>query len=433
MNDASKKTSFLNQVQKLFRGQVLYAFSQWAILAMLVKNGSDLEAGKYTSALIATAPIFLFFDLNLRVSRSTDHKHDEQFRSYLGLRLWCLLFAVLTATGVCIWLYSSNFSVFFGLIAYRIGESISNLSFGGYQRMEFSDRIGSSLTFKGIICLAVMAIVIPLANGDARVAAITMAAISLAWASLVDLPGAWGLNEPDYSLSPSSTFASLADVSSAARIAKRSLPLGFDALVSSLALNTPKYCVEYWFGKETLGVFGVLSQLAFSIQMLIGAVGHAGVSVLSSLFRKQDSRPFWRLLNRMLLASLAVGVIAVIGGTLVVPPLMTSLLGPSYDQTLLFFLLLLASCFAGVQRTAGRATQACGSYFTYTIFDIVIFSTTATASLLLVKEHGVTGAAVALTIGFAAGLLVTLVHTYGFLDKGNREKITDNESVPHHT
>ena len=141
MTESPQQKSFLHQVQKLFRGQVLYAFSQWVVLAMLVKFGSDLEAGRYTLALATTAPIFLFFDLNLRVSRSTDHQFNEQFRSYLGLRIWCLVLAAVTAVCVSLWFFSSNFAVFAGLIAYRIGESISNLSFGGYQRLQFSDRI----------------------------------------------------------------------------------------------------------------------------------------------------------------------------------------------------------------------------------------------------------------------------------------------------
>ena len=428
-----QKKSFFTQVAQLFRGQVLFAFSQWAILALLVRYGGELEAGRYFLAMATTAPIFLFFDLNLRVSRSTDHQYEEQFRSYLGLRFWCLILASIVSVAIAAFFVGKNPLVFAGIIAYRVGESISNLSFGGYQRMEFTDRIGKSLTYKGIIALVVMAIVIKLSGGNAGIAAIVMAVISLAWATLVDLPGSWTLNEPDYELSPSSVATSLADVSSASRIVQRSLPLGFDALISSLALNVPKYCIEYWFGSAALGVYGVLSQLAFSIQLLIGAVGHAGVPVLSSLYQKQDNRPFWRLLNRMLLTSLVVGLLAIIGGTLVVPLVMTQLLGPSFNETLLFFLLLVGASLAAVQRTAGRATQACGSYFTYTLFDIVIFSTTVIAALLLVKEHGVVGAAISIVIGFAVGLLVTLIHTYSFLPQEQKQNVAENERITTHT
>jgi len=417
----------------LFRGQVLFAFSQWAILALLVRYGGDAEAGKYVLAMATTAPIFLFFDLNLRVSRSTDHQFNEQFRNYVGLRFWCLGLAAITAFVIAIFFIGKNPVVFAGLIAYRVGESISNLSFGGYQRKEYADQIGKSLTHKGLIAIGVMAVVIWLTGGNAGIAALVMAAISLAWATFVDLPGSWKLNEPDYDLSPSSVITSLADVSSASRIARRSLPLGFDALISSLALNVPKYCIDFWFGAGALGVFGVLSQLAFSIQLLIGAVGHAGVPVLSSLYQKQDDKPFWRLLNRMLLTSLGVGLLAVIGGTLVVPTIMTQFLGPSYNETLLFFLLLVGASFAAIQRTAGRATQACGSYLTYTLFDIVIFSTTVIAALLLVKEHGVIGAAISIVIGFAIGLLVTLIHTYNFLPQGSKKNVAEHERITTHT
>jgi Na+-driven multidrug efflux pump len=93
----------------------------------------------------------------------------------------------------------------------------------------------------------------------------------------------------------------------------------------------------------------------------------------------------------------------------------------------------LASCFAGVQRTAGRATQACGSYFTYTLFDIVIFLTTSISALLFVKQYGVVGAATSVSIGFAVGLFITLVHTYSFLDRSGTKTFSEEETIAHHS
>ncbi|QEG22327.1 lipopolysaccharide biosynthesis protein [Mariniblastus fucicola] len=420
--EAPKKKSFVHQVHHLFRGQLLYAFATWAVLAMLLKFGSDVEAGKYTLALAMSAPIFLFFDLNLRVTRSTDHQFNENYRNYVGLRILCLTVASLITAIVAMTFFPERILVFLGMIAFRIGDSLSNLSFGGYQRMQESDRIGKSLTWKGIVCLSLLAIVIPMSSGQAWVATMFMAAISLTWAITIDLPGAWRLNESDYPLTFTSAIEFVKDLSASARIAHRSLPLGFDALMSSLALNMPRYCIEYFFGTAALGVFGVLSQLAFSIQLLIGAVGHAGVSVLSSLFQQDNNQPFWRLLHRMLLASVGVGVVAIIGGSLVMPELLGWLLRPQLNETLLLFLLLVASGLAGIQRTAGRATQACGSYFVYTMFDVVIFATSAISSLLLVKHYGVFGAATSLILAFAAGLLVTLIYIYGVLAKAHNHK-----------
>ena len=213
----------------------------------------------------------------------------------------------------------------------------------------------------------------------------------------------------------SAIAAAMTDFSATSRIAKRSLPLGFDAFISSLAFNSPRYCVQWWLGTNALGIFGVLSQLTFSIQMLIGAVGNAGVSVLSNHRQTRDRVRFWRLFNRMLLSSVIVGAIAVVGGTLVIPPVIGYFLGAEYNQTYLVFVLLIASCLTGALRTTGRATQAFGSYFTYTMFDVVVFLTSATCSLLLVGPYGMVGGAWALVAAFGIGAVVALFHTYNFL------------------
>ena len=409
------KRTFINQVAHLFRGQVLYALTTLVVVALLAKFGGDGESGRYVLALATTAPIFLLFDLNLRVSRSTDHQHNEQYRHYVALRFLCLIFSVLVTVIVCSVYFHDRIWVFLAMIVFRVGDSISNLAFGGYQRMQVSDLVGKSLTYKALLSIAALLVVIPLTGGNAVVAAMTMGVISITWALLRDLPQSWKVNEPDYEYSIYSVSNSMKDVNVIGRIARRSLPLGIDASISSLSLNAPRYAIEFFFGTNALGVFGLLSQLAFSIQMLIGAVGHAGVPVLAKHRVNNNRKQFWRLMNRMLATSGVVGLLAVIGGTLVIPPVMGYFLGPQYNNVYLVMCLIIASALTGVLRTAGRATQACGSYFTYTMFDVVVFVTSAVASIILVKHYQLTGGAIALICSFACGMIVAVVHTYFYL------------------
>ena len=358
--------------------------------------------------LATSAPVFMLFDLNLRVIRSTDQQHDQEFADYVGLRFLCLVIAVVVTWSIVMVLYPSLIAVLAGITLFRVGDSISNLAFGGYQRMHAADRIGKTLTAKGIVCLVLLAVVVPLTKSAAWSAA-AMGLVSIGFALFSDLPSAWKLNQPGTPFTATRVITALRSPAKW-RIAQRALPLGLDAFVSSLSLNVPRYCIDAWLGRETLGIFGVLAQLAFSIQLLVGALGHTGVSVLADRFKRNDQRAFWRLFHGMVWTSLAVGLIATVGGTIVLPPMLGWALGPEYHHVLLTMLLLVASTMAGVQRTAGRATQACGSYFAYTMLDVVIFSATAAGSLLLIQSMGMIGGAISLIVGFAFGLVATLAH-----------------------
>ncbi len=398
---------------------------------MLGYFASDAEAGKYGFALFATAPIFMLFDLNLRVSRATDHQHGERFGNYVALRSLMLVFAFVVSIVIALIWSRETFLVFLGVTLFRIGESLSNLSFGGFQRMQTSDLIGKSLTLKGITVLLVIAPVLALLNGNAIAAAFAMAAISIFFGVVRDLPRSWRINEPDLPLDQSSLTDAFSDFSSNFRIAKRSLPLGIDSFVSSLALNSPRLCIKWWFGEAALGIFAILSQLAFAIQMLIGAVGHTGVGMLSERFRNRQRASFWRLYHRMFASSVVLGVLAIVFGTLAIPPFMNYIGKPQYANVMLIMLLLIASCLAGAQRTVGRATQACGRYFWYMAFDFVICATSIATALYLVtsattEEQGLVGGAIAITLGFAAGLVVTLIHTYTILWKSEPETNSGN-------
>ena len=405
------KMRFVHQVAHLFRGSVLQALSQFGVLALLTYFGGKDQAGLYVLGLITTAPIFLFCELNLRVVRSTDQKYGENFVSYVGLRAICLVLATLASLAVGLVFYRAEIAVIAAVTLYRIGESWSNLAFGGFQRVQQSDLIGKTLTFKGLLSLAVVLVVTWLSGGSAVIVALAVAAVSVWFGLFRDVPLAWQKNEPDTPFSMKLVTNAILDFSTNWRITKRALPLGFDASISSLALTVPQQMLKAIYGTEVLGVFGLLMKLAYSIQMLVGAVGHTGVSVLTKHREDNSRQQFWRLLNRMVGTSLLVGGIAVVGGTLVLPKLLGYFYDSSYDQPWLMGILLIASCLTGAQRTAGRATQASNQYFAYTAFDVIIFLTSVVSAWFLVSQFESHGAATALALAFAAGLVVTMLHT----------------------
>lgn len=426
-----KSKTFVQQVAALFRGNLVHAFSQFGVITLLSVIGDSGAAGTYVLALAMTAPIFMFCDLNLRVARSTDHKYQEEYSSYLGLRSYAIIVAIVATLLICCMFYPERLTIIVPILIYRCGESFSNLAYGGLQRMQSSHLIGTSLTQKGLSALVLLGILIPVSGGNPIVAASGMALISIFWAIFRDLPLAWKINVPEATLGFDTVVKGMSDLNSCRRIAFRALPLGFDAGISSLALNIPKYCIEAYCGTatftgtEALGVFGVLSHLAFSIQKLIGAIGHTGVGVLAKQRSEGNRASFWRLFNKLLVTSVLVGIAAIIGGMIVIPLLMGWLLGPEYGDYGLIFTLLLASGLTGAQRIAGRATQACGQYFAYTMFDVIIFLTSAITSVTLVKQYGSVGAGIAISLAFAVGLSATLFHTYKML-----WPLDENETIP---
>lgn len=427
-----KASRFKWQVAHLFRGQVLQQAAQFLLLVLLAKFGGDLESGAYILAMATTAPVFLLLDLDLRTVRSTDHDSPELLQSYLGLRVWCLLVAVLISMSIGLFFFSGSLAVLAVVTIFRVGESLSKLAFGAFQKEKRSELIGKTLTYKGLLTATTVMILGWLSGGSAVIVGGAVATIAILFATLWDLPKAIKLNQPEAPAAAAFLTAALTDFSAHRRIFKRALPLGVDSWLSSLTLNMPKYYVNATMGLATLSVFGLLMQLAYSIQLLIGAVGHTGVAPLSELKQKGDRPAFWRLLGKMAGSSLLIGILAAVAGTLIIPTTFAWLVSPEYNRPWVVFTLLVASCLTGSQRILSKATQACGSFYSYLLFDVIIFMGSFIASILLIERMGLPGAALALVIAFGLGLLATLFHTRYLLwpndADGNRTLETASKS-----
>ena len=55
-------------------GNVVYAMSQWAMLASIAKLGSPYMVGQFALGLAVAAPVYMFTNLQLRSIQATDGK-----------------------------------------------------------------------------------------------------------------------------------------------------------------------------------------------------------------------------------------------------------------------------------------------------------------------------------------------------------------------
>lgn len=376
------------------------------------------EAGVLALGLAGTAPVYLLAGLGLRVVAATDTSAGSTVARYVGTLFWTLLGAAAVMAALLLsGLVPGEARTTLALLAVmRTFDSLSSLSYGVFQRHLKTQLVGASLGGRGMLVL-VVAGAAAFGSQSAATTAGVWAVIVVAWALLRDLPRAWRIDA-------AATTSCIRSVIKAARawsvirsVIRRALPLGLDASLSSLSLNLPRYAVQAYAGTAALGVFGVLTQGAFSAQMVIGAIGHTGVPRLAQSFRAGRMEAFARLYRRMVLTSVVIGAVVVAVAATVAPGLLDATLGREYaDRTVLIWLGL-ATGAAGVQRTAGRAAQATGSFVAYLVYDVVITAVVAVAAAILVGPYGLSGAAASIAVGFLAGTLVTLWHGRRFFGR----------------
>jgi O-antigen/teichoic acid export membrane protein len=376
-----------------FAGNAIYALCQWAMLCLLAKIGSPATVGQFALALAISAPIFMLGNLQLRSVQATDARSEYSFGDYFTLRF---LTTTTAFAGVCIFFlrisndWTTRELVLLLSLA-KAFECFSDVVAGFLQRQERLDRAAVSLIVRGVLSLLVFGVVLVYS----RNVVMATASMALTWLTVLLL---CDIRWANAMIGPRETFFN-ADWKKLKRLSMLALPLGLVMALISLNTNIPRYVLQHYLGSAELGIFASLAYALTAINLIVNAIGQSVSTRLSQLFARGELQTFrsvvWKLAR--------LGVLFVVFGVplafLIGRPVLTLLYRREYGENVGLFALMVAA--AGV--------STIGSFLGYGMLSARCFQpqlsivgastlTTAIASLILVPQYGVKGAAVALLL-----------------------------------
>ena len=339
-------------------GNAIYAASSFGILVILAKLGTTESVGEFALGLAITAPVIEFAKLQLRAIQATDLLHDYLFRDYFGLRLITLGAALVTIASIgLISSYSSELAL--TILVIGIGkavDAVSDVIYGALQQQERMDCISVSLIVKGVLSLIML--------GGVQYITHSVLLASAGWtlASIIvvlsyDIPNGFIIlrtqtDKGDY-LFPRFNRHVLK------RLTFLSLPLGIAMLLISLNTSIPRYFVESYSGQGELGMFAAMAYLMIAGNTVIFAIGQAASPRLAMLYIKRDRAGFQRLLLRLIVVGLILGVTGISIAVLAGRPLLALLYQPEYaEENDSFILLMIAGAISYVASFLGYSLTA---------------------------------------------------------------------------
>jgi len=384
-------------------GQVSLALAQWAIVVALARNATAAAVGQFALGMALTAPLFGFSNMCLAQLQATDVHGEYPFSAYAGVRALSTLAALL----VLPWLVFAStpamhvlwVAVAFGIA--RAADSASDLCYGLFQRHGQFRTIGQSMVLRSVLC-ALGAVTALLATHTGLG---TAAGLALAWATcalMFDVPRArlllrtrgraeeWGLQ-----------FA----WASVVGVARHGLPLSLVMGLNMAAMNLPRYWVASQLGEASLGYFAAIAYLMMAANMVIAAGSQAVLPRLAEDYVGAPHR-YCRLVGWLVGGSILAGLLCIAIALVAGQPIMALIYAPGYarfQSTLVWTMagtaVLMLVSVTGVAMTAARR------------FGVQVWNSlaaalaTALACALLVRRHGLDGAAIAVLIGLLVKLL----------------------------
>lgn len=327
--------SLVSGFRWLLAGSVATALSQWGALALVARWGTPYMLSAYAVALSIGSVAFALANLDLRTLQVTDHAESIPFSSYFRLRLLLSLLAVAASFAFGLFTASGFFPLAAILIVAsgRVFESLSDVVYGRLQMAGLLHRIGLSQVFRAGLALGTLYVSLRL-EIDALGAIAAGVSASMFIFVIFDMPGLrrLGIRFGGWQLSPSPHVGELIRAGG---------PLTLVAALVAAAAAMPRLVSARESDPALAGVVTALTYMAVAPNLIMTALGQAGMRTLAVHAAQGDRRGYLAGVMRLLTMAAGLGLIVVLGGLLAGPWLLRILYGnrfAGYGQELVYFL-----------------------------------------------------------------------------------------------
>lgn len=325
-------------------GQSTYLIAQLLTLVALTRLAEVDEVGTVALATSVVVPIFFFFNLSMQVNFASGANAGFVYRDYRKLLIVSVGVGYLLAVTIALTAFDSGLMqtlvIILGLA--KAVESLSELSYGVFQRYQRMNYVAISLMARGVISTATIWLLLWW-EFSLQLAFLCQLIIWSLMAWLFDMRLARQMADQAGDDAPAS-FRRMKD------LVRSSLMLGFTNLVSALHGNMPRYVIAGAMSVVTLGYFTVVGYAMQATVTLFWVIMHSLVSRLALFIAGKDAQALRSVMTNLLLGVLAFAVFSIGTSLLIGDWVIETMFGANYAGLgPLLALCMLAASIQGVE------------------------------------------------------------------------------------
>ncbi len=362
--------------------------AQWATALFIARLLGYKVAGDYALALAIINPVLLFAQLQLRPIHVADAAGRHRFNDVLTLRIWMVLLAsmVVVQFGT---LTSVTLPLLLGLLAWKAVDAVADIYHGAFQKAGRVDWVAQAVITRSALFIA---LVLGSAwSGQALGWGVAASAVGsfliLLWFdraqgnALAAGEGSARLGWPPPWTAYRSLFAG-------------GFPLGVATMLISLTASLPRFALERFSGRESLGLFATTAALAQALPLVINALGQASSVGLARNAHEGDFGAFRAELGRVLFVGVSVVIVALSLHRLLGASLLAVFLSNGTGaEDRLMMLQLVSAGLSGLAGVFGFGLTALGEFRQQLVLFIPLTILCMILSWLWIPSRGPEGAA----------------------------------------
>ena len=386
-----------------------------SLFFMIVINHINLksEAGVFTYAY---SLICLFFILATFYNRVYQISKSDKFSSK-DFILYRVLSSILTV--IIVFLFSIingynlfKLSVIMLICLFRMIEAISDAVYGVLQYKGYLYKSGISLSLKGIIGLIGFTLV------DYFTKSITLALVSLIILNLAFFYFYDYKNVKEY-LSGKASFNNIL------LILKETLPIFIYSFLAMYVANICKYMLDYFDTEEAQNIFGIIFMPSTVIGLCSAYIVVPIITSLNDLLKSKKYKEFNKLVSKMMIILVGVGVVAIIAAYVLGIPVLNVLYGmdlSNYKNLLL--LVLVGATFYTLANVYSQVLVLLNVHKMQTLIYVVMSIVSTIICYFLISNYKLSGSVYSYVIFmFILLILYLILYFYTLIKRRNEESV----------
>lgn len=396
-------------------GSGVFALSQWGILIVFAKLGSAVLVGQLVYGLALTSPLFVVAGLQLRSIQATDPESRHTLGQYLGLRTVTTCAALTAAIVIAAVMWTIGSQSYLIILFWALSKAVdsgSDALYGLFQQSERMDYVGFSLTLRGILAVASVAVLFR----ASRSAPLALAGLVIAWATvflLFDIPMARNLlrhRKPSaFNAGRVAEMLRLVfDRRQLTPLCLEAAPLGIVAFLLAVQVQVPRYIVVGLLHTRALGLFSAAAYLTFVGAILVNSLGAPACVRLAQHHVAGSRSAFRQLMTKLLLVAAALGIAGILVSAFAGGRILTLLYTNEYSGMAGVLTILCAgSALSFIASFLGYGMTALRRFSIQVPIFVAVVLVTLVSCYFLTEHYGLMGTAVGVLIGNLAQLLMS--------------------------
>ena len=283
-------------------GTFFYFFCQWAITVLVVKIGGYSNSGILSITISMTNIFYMISMYGVRSFQVSDIKNEYKDGDYLFVRLITsavsLIFFCLTLLFLK---YESKIQLC--MIVYfffKLGESITDLNFGFFQRYNFYRYIGISYILKGLATLLVFSITLYFSQ---NLLLTLLLETLILWFFIIIYDFRKIKNKLNLKMKKDKIL----------QLLKICFSLMLYTLILPYLNFITRYQVEKFFGTEELGYYSAITMVIVVICTLFGSIFVIIIPKISYMYKEKNMNKIIKVIFKINLAIIVFTIMSIIG------------------------------------------------------------------------------------------------------------------------